>query len=36
MSAQTETLTSRATMTQVVSRDGTKIAYWTSGDGPPS
>jgi pimeloyl-ACP methyl ester carboxylesterase len=35
MSAQTETLTSRATMTHVVSRDGTKIAYWTSGDGPP-
>jgi pimeloyl-ACP methyl ester carboxylesterase len=35
MSAQTETQTSRATMTHVVSRDGTKIAYWTSGDGPP-
>jgi pimeloyl-ACP methyl ester carboxylesterase len=35
MSAQTETQTSHATMTHVVSRDGTKIAYWTSGDGPP-
>lgn len=35
MSGQTETLTSRATMTHVVSRDGTKIAYWTSGEGPP-
>ena len=21
--------------TSVVSRDGTEIAYWTSGDGPP-
>jgi pimeloyl-ACP methyl ester carboxylesterase len=35
MSTQTETLTSRAAMTHVVSRDGTKIAYWTSGEGPP-
>jgi pimeloyl-ACP methyl ester carboxylesterase len=35
MSAQTETLTNPATMTHVVSRDGTKIAYWTSGNGPP-
>jgi pimeloyl-ACP methyl ester carboxylesterase len=35
MSAQTETPTSRATTTHVVSRDGTKIAYWTSGEGPP-
>jgi pimeloyl-ACP methyl ester carboxylesterase len=35
MSAQTETLTSPATMMHVVSPDGTKIAYWTSGDGPP-
>jgi pimeloyl-ACP methyl ester carboxylesterase len=35
MSAQTETPTSRASMTQVVSRDGTEIAYWTSGNGPP-
>jgi pimeloyl-ACP methyl ester carboxylesterase len=35
MSAKTETLTSPATMTQVVSPDGTRIAYWTSGDGPP-
>jgi pimeloyl-ACP methyl ester carboxylesterase len=35
MSAQTENLPSRATMTQVVSRDGTKIAYWTTGEGPP-
>jgi pimeloyl-ACP methyl ester carboxylesterase len=24
-----------ATMTRVVSRDGTEIAYWTSGEGPP-
>ena len=35
MSARTETLTSRAAITHVVSRDGTSIAYWTSGDGPP-
>ena len=24
-----------ATMTRAVSRDGTEIAYWTSGEGPP-
>jgi len=35
MSAETETLTSRATMTHAVSHDGTEIAYWTSGEGPP-
>jgi pimeloyl-ACP methyl ester carboxylesterase len=35
MSEETGILTSRAAMTHVVSRDGTKIAYWTSGDGPP-
>ena len=35
MSAQTEITTGRAAMAHVVSRDGTKIAYWTSGDGPP-
>lgn len=35
MSAQIETVSRAATMSQVVSRDGTKIAYWTSGDGPP-
>jgi pimeloyl-ACP methyl ester carboxylesterase len=35
MSAQTETPTSQAAMSHVVSRDGTRIAYWTSGDGPP-
>jgi pimeloyl-ACP methyl ester carboxylesterase len=35
MSAQTDTLASRAARTHVVSRDGTKIAYWTSGEGPP-
>ncbi len=36
MSAQAETVRSvAATMTRVVSRDGTEIAYWTSGDGPP-
>jgi pimeloyl-ACP methyl ester carboxylesterase len=36
MSAQTETVSSgAATMTRIVSRDGTEIAYWTSGDGPP-
>lgn len=27
--------TDQATMTRVVSRDGTQIAYWTSGEGPP-
>jgi pimeloyl-ACP methyl ester carboxylesterase len=27
--------THEPTMTQVVSRDGTQIAYWTSGEGPP-
>jgi pimeloyl-ACP methyl ester carboxylesterase len=27
--------TAEATMTRVVSRDGTEIAYWTSGEGPP-
>jgi pimeloyl-ACP methyl ester carboxylesterase len=27
--------TDQATMTRVVSRDGTPIAYWTSGEGPP-
>jgi pimeloyl-ACP methyl ester carboxylesterase len=27
--------THEPTMTQVVSRDGTQIAYWTSGQGPP-
>jgi pimeloyl-ACP methyl ester carboxylesterase len=27
--------TQEPTMTRVVSRDGTQIAYWTSGDGPP-
>ena len=36
MSAQTETVRSvAATMSRVVSRDGTEIAYWTSGEGPP-
>jgi pimeloyl-ACP methyl ester carboxylesterase len=35
MCAQTENQTSRTTPTHAVSRDGTKIAYWTSGDGPP-
>jgi pimeloyl-ACP methyl ester carboxylesterase len=35
MSAQTETKTTPAAMTSIVSRDGTKIAYWTSGEGPP-
>lgn len=36
MSAQTETMRSvAATMSRVVSRDGTEIAHWTSGDGPP-
>jgi pimeloyl-ACP methyl ester carboxylesterase len=36
MSAQIETVRGvAATMSRVVSRDGTKIAYWTSGDGPP-
>jgi pimeloyl-ACP methyl ester carboxylesterase len=35
MNAQTETYESRATMTHVVSRDGTRIAYFTSGHGPP-
>jgi hypothetical protein len=29
------TRTEEPTITRVVSRDGTKIAYWTSGDGPP-
>jgi pimeloyl-ACP methyl ester carboxylesterase len=27
--------TDQATMTHAVSRDGTQIAYWTSGEGPP-
>jgi pimeloyl-ACP methyl ester carboxylesterase len=27
--------TAEATVTRVVSRDGTEIAYWTSGEGPP-
>lgn len=27
--------TDESTATRVVSRDGTEIAYWTSGDGPP-
>jgi hypothetical protein len=27
--------TDEATMTRVTSRDGTQIAYWTSGEGPP-
>jgi pimeloyl-ACP methyl ester carboxylesterase len=27
--------TTEATTRQVTSRDGTKIAYWTSGEGPP-
>ncbi len=31
MSAQTD----EATMSKVTSTDGTEIAYWTSGDGPP-
>jgi pimeloyl-ACP methyl ester carboxylesterase len=36
MRAQAETVNSvAATMTRVVSRDGTEIAYWTSGEGPP-
>ena len=35
MSAEPGILTSRAAMTHVVSRDGTKIAYRTSGKGPP-
>ena len=36
MNAQTEALSgSAAAMTRVVSRDGTEIAYWTSGEGPP-
>lgn len=36
MSAQTETARSvAAMMSRVVSRDGTEIAYWTSGEGPP-
>ena len=25
----------QATMTRVISHDGTQIAYWTSGEGPP-
>jgi predicted esterase len=29
------TRTEEPTVTRVVSRDGTEIAYWTSGDGPP-
>lgn len=29
------THTEEATVTRAVSRDGTEIAYWTSGDGPP-
>ncbi len=29
------TRTQEPTITRVVSRDGTEIAYWTSGDGPP-
>jgi pimeloyl-ACP methyl ester carboxylesterase len=29
------TRTDEMTVTRVVSRDGTEIAYWTSGDGPP-
>ena len=36
MSTQTETEGStEATPSRVVSRDGTAIAYWTSGEGPP-
>ena len=36
MSTQTETEGSiEATLSRVVSRDGTAIAYWTSGEGPP-
>ena len=36
MNAQTEALSGiAAAMTRVVSRDGTEIAYWTSGEGPP-
>lgn len=36
MNAQTEALSgSAAAMSRVVSRDGTEIAYWTSGEGPP-
>jgi pimeloyl-ACP methyl ester carboxylesterase len=36
MSARTEALSGSAeTMKRVVSRDGTDIAYWTSGEGPP-
>ncbi|HEU4397426.1 MAG TPA: alpha/beta fold hydrolase, partial [Actinomycetota bacterium] len=27
--------TTEATVTRVVSRDGTEIGYWTSGEGPP-
>jgi hypothetical protein len=29
------TLTDESTLTRVISRDGTEIAYWTTGDGPP-
>lgn len=29
------TRTDETTVTRVMSRDGTEIAYWTSGDGPP-
>ena len=29
------TSTDESTVTRVVSRDGTEIAYWTSGNGPP-
>lgn len=36
MNAQTEALSgSAAAMSRVVSRDGTEIAYWTSGEGQP-
>jgi pimeloyl-ACP methyl ester carboxylesterase len=35
VSAQTDTPASREAMSQAVSRDGTTIAYWTSGEGPP-
>src|SRR5687768_11532650 len=29
------TRTDQATVTRMLSRDGTAIAYWTSGEGPP-
>jgi pimeloyl-ACP methyl ester carboxylesterase len=35
MSTRTRDDTTEATGTRVASRDGTEIAYWTTGDGPP-